>query len=431
MGFAKFVPIIANQGLALALGVVGLKVTSLLVAPDVYGRYAIFLTLTQIGVLLTHSGLINLASRDWQRERGRSGALARFVWNRGWQGVRWLAPVMSLLAIGLYVTSGDLRWIFVLPILIAVNLALAIAEVSGAVLNASERHWSLLWFRTVATASRLSFPLVLMLSVGGGYLALVCGFALHGLLMILVAAFVLRPAKVDPNVGTLDFASWDAALRTYGRPFAVLGIGGWLLQNADRWIVERSFGVEQAGQFAMAAGMGGVVPMFFTAVLIQAFYPRAFRDADAAKGVADWKRLARKCDYMTLVFLLATFATLGALALVGPALVGTLVAPRYAPAIGILFVSGLAMASVQTNQFQFLLLQGRRDSRAMVWVMLVVAAVKTAGSVVTALISWDFFLYWLGTSVLVSAFLGRALVRRAVFSAELPQTRAAVEASGE
>jgi O-antigen/teichoic acid export membrane protein len=335
-----------------------------------------------------------------------------------------------LVVLGLYVTTGDTAWLVVLPLLIVANLALAIAEIGGAALNASERHWHLLWFRTVGTASRLSFPLLLLLSVGGGYLALVAGFSLHGLLMILLTCFVLRPASTTQARGVLD-AGWDGALRTYGRPFAVLGIGGWLLQNADRWIVERSFGVEQAGQFAMAAGVGGFVPLFFTAVLMQAFYPRAFREADAAQCVDDWKRLARQCDYMTAAFLVATFTTLGALAVVGPALIGTLLAPRYAPAIAILFASGLAMASVQTNQFQFLLLQGRQDSRAMVRVMSVVAAVKTAGSIVTAMISWNLFLYWLGTSVLVCALLGRTLVRRAIFSAALPHAHRAVEAKGE
>jgi O-antigen/teichoic acid export membrane protein len=435
MNFARFAPIVANQALLLGLGVVGLKITSLLVDPAVYGRYAIFLTLTQIGVLLTHSGLINLASRHWVQDGERSQTLAHFVWNRSWKALRWLAPCVLLLVVGLYVISRDVQWILVLPLLIIANLALAIAEIGGAALNVSERHWSLLWFRAVATAARVSFPLLLVVAVSGGYLALVAGFSIHGLLMIAITAVVLRPAKADKKADKQarigDFARWDTALRTYGRPFAALGIGGWLLQNADRWIVERCFGVEAAGQFAMAAGIGGVVPMFLTALLLQAFLPRVFREADAAHSAVDWKKLARKCDYLTLCFLTATFMALGALALAGPALVGSVLAPRYAPAIQILFVSGLAMASVQTNQFQFLLLQGRRDSRAMVRVMIVVAAVKTIGSIASALISWDLYMYWLGVSVLVCAFLGRALVRRAVFSTEQLQTAHAVDVKGE
>jgi len=250
--------------------------------------------------------------------------------------------------------------------------------------------------------------------------------------MIPLARLALRPPqRSTPAPSERDVASWASALRTYGRPFAALGVGGWLLQNADRWIVERLFGVEQAGQFAMAAGIGGVVPLFFLSVLMQAFFPVAFREADAARSAADWKRLGRKCDLMTAAFLLATLAALGALSLLGPTLVGGLVAPSYAPAIRILFASGLAMASVQTNQFQYLLLQGRQDSRAMVRVMIVVAAVKTAGSIVTALISWELFLSWLALSVLVCAVLGRALVRRMVLSAVAVRTGEPVAAKGD
>jgi O-antigen/teichoic acid export membrane protein len=234
--------------------------------------------------------------------------------------------------------------------------------------------------------------------------------------MIFVTALVLRTDENSVQGNRRDFEDWNRALRTYGRPFVVLGVGAWLLQSADRWIVERFFGLEQAGQFAMAAGLGGFVPMFFTAVLLQAFFPKAFRAADAARSAADWQRLAQKCDYMTAGFLIATVAVLGALALTGTALVGTLVEPRYAPAIGMLFACGLAMASVQTNQFQYLLLQGQRDSRAMVRVMIVVAVIKTAGSIAAASISWDVYLYWLGASVFVCAVLGRQLVQRAVFA---------------
>lgn len=428
---SSLVPIVANQALALLLGVAALKLTSLVVAPPVYGLYAIFLTLTQIGVLLTHSGLINLTSRQWKSNEHRQPHFTRFVWSRAWKVLPWLTLFLSLLALGLYFAFRDVRWLVVLPMLIVANLALAITEIGAIVLNASERHWAVLGFRTSATAARLFSPLLLIVLIGGGYLTLSVGFALQGLLMILVTALVLRPVGNYPAHGRNDFEDWDRALRTYGRPFIVLGIGGWLLQNADRWIVERFFGIEQAGQFAMGAGLGGFVPMFFAAVLLQAFFPRAFRAADAARSPADWKRLAQKCDFMTAGFLVATVAVLGALALTGPALVGPLVEPRYAPAIEMLFVCGLAMASVQTNQFQFLLLQGQQDSRAMVRVMIVVAIVKTAGSIAAASVSWDLYLYWLGASVLVCAVLGRQLVRRAVFATVSTRVAAAAEPKGE
>jgi O-antigen/teichoic acid export membrane protein len=422
MKAATFVPIIANQAVSLALGIVGLKITSLIVAPGVYGRYAIFLTLTQIGVLLTHSGLINLVSRHWRRGAAQADTLALFAWRRSWKALLWLTPALLVLGVGLRLAFGDITWIVVLPMLIVANLAVAITEIGAAALNASERHWPLLAFRTFATASRLALPLLFALYLGGGYLALVVGFAVNGLLMIPVSGLALHPKKSSATSAISDFAHWETALREYGRPFAVMGIGGWLMQNADRWIVERFFGAEQAGQFAMAAGVGGVVPAFLIAVLLQAFFPTAFRKADAARSVEDWKRLARRCDYMTVGFLSATLVALGVLSLLGPVLVGHLVAPSYAPAIQILFVSGLAMASVQTNQFQYLLLQGRRDSRAMVRVMAVVAGVKTAGSVTSALISWDVFSYWLGFSVLVCAILGRGLIRRSLFATGPLQT---------
>src|SRR5262245_6237120 len=191
MNVARFVPIVANQALALVLGVVGLKLMSLLVAPADYGRYAIFLTLTQIGVLLTHSGLINLVSRHWQRDGEQVAILARFAWITSWQALRWLAPAILLLALGLYAVTRDLAWLYVVAPLIVANLALAITEVGAAALNASERHWSLLAFRTIATATRLAFPLLLVLVTSGGHLVLIAGFSLHCMLMIPLGGLAL------------------------------------------------------------------------------------------------------------------------------------------------------------------------------------------------------------------------------------------------
>src|SRR5207249_6678752 len=63
-----FVPILCNQVAALLLGIVGMKLVSTFIPPALNGYYALFITLTQIGVLVTHSGVSNHATRYWQRE---------------------------------------------------------------------------------------------------------------------------------------------------------------------------------------------------------------------------------------------------------------------------------------------------------------------------------------------------------------------------
>ncbi len=59
----SLIPILLNQVFSFAFGLWGLKLVSAHVSPETLGRYGLFLTMTQLGNLLTHSGLINHTSR--------------------------------------------------------------------------------------------------------------------------------------------------------------------------------------------------------------------------------------------------------------------------------------------------------------------------------------------------------------------------------
>ncbi|MEO8428334.1 MAG: hypothetical protein ABI651_14585, partial [Verrucomicrobiota bacterium] len=193
----------------------------------------------------------------------------------------------------------------------------------------------------------------------------------------------------------------------------------WLLLSADRWVVFHFFGEERAGIFALASNVAGILPNLVSAGLIQLVFPSTFRQADAARTTDDWRKLARFCDYVTLIFLAIATVALSLLAVVGPNLIGWLIAERYSPSMSLLMPTGMAAITVQANQFYYLLLQGQHNSAGMVRVMAVVAGLKTLGSVLAALFSWRAFLVWLMISMLLSPLLGRWMIRCMVFKAKL------------
>jgi O-antigen/teichoic acid export membrane protein len=224
---------------------------------------------------------------------------------------------------------------------------------------------------------------------------------------------------------------WGLELRDFGRPFVLMGIGGWLVQNADRWIVAFLFGNDQAGLFNLAGNVAGVVPSFVSAGLMQRVFPSIFRQADQAKSPADWRRLAGRCDRVTMAFLGLTVAGLAMLHLLGPYLTGWLISkPNYGPSMPLLFPAGIAAAAVQTNQFQYLLLQGQHNSLGMVKVMSILATIRTLGSILAGMVSWSAFVIWLLISTAIIALLGRALIRRlALADFEEPRTPVLVDSS--
>jgi O-antigen/teichoic acid export membrane protein len=410
---ARLLPIAGNQLAGLVLGLVGIRLLSYLVPPEVNGVYQVyFLTLSQLGVLLTHPGIINHASRFWQREKAQSGAYARFLWQVSWSHSKVLVLLVAVVCTGLVYRQRQPLWAWMFPLLVISNLALALNAAASVAINAEERHWAVLALTVGGTAARTLLPIALVLVFGASFFSLSCGYALHGVVMMGWILFVFRWAWRSPTPAAATRARWQQELREYGRPFVWLGIGGWLLQFADRWVVALVFGDTQAGIFAMAIAVGAYFPSLLQAGLMQWFFPIAFREADRAQTAADWWRLARRCDRMTGCFLVSAMAGLYGLNLVGPYLVGTVIGPRYAPAMGMLVAAGMTMAAAQVNQFYYLLLQGRRNSSGMVKVMATVAAIKTIGSLAAAAISWPSFLTWLVVSPLVCGLMGRQMIRR-------------------
>ena len=167
---ARFIPVIGNQIAALLLGLLGLKLFTRYVSPEVNGYYQVyFLSLCQIGSLLTHPGLVNHASRYWQREKPAGRDYLGFLWVESWKRTGWVMLATGLIMIPAARSFSwyEVSWIWSAAGLCSVLLAIQ----AGAVLiiNSAESHWMVLGVNTLASATRSLLPL-LMVAVFGASL---------------------------------------------------------------------------------------------------------------------------------------------------------------------------------------------------------------------------------------------------------------------
>lgn len=410
----RLLPIGLNHLMVLTMGIIGIKLTSKYVPPAVYGLYSLFLTLTTVGYLFSHAGLINLASRFWRKEEGQGGAYARFLWSMQWR----LSIPMSLAIVAVCLLMGLSRgviWWWVLPWLIIGNFAVALAALASGVLNAQERNWMVL-VSGIGASLRSIVPVGLALLCGVSFITLTVGFALHSVCVVAMVCIIFFWVWPAAQASTECQTRWREQLREYGRPFLFLGLGGWLLQSVDRWIVILVFGEDQGGLFSMAASLGAIIPNLAAGALMQLVFPKIFRMADQARVDTDWLRIADRCDKVTWWFLGITLVGLVALGLVTPLFVPWLISPAYGAATTIVFPAGCALAMTQANQFQFLLLQGQQNSKGIVKILLMVAGLKTIGGLIAALVSWQAFLVWCCISLCCAVGMGRFAVRHAALA---------------
>ena len=411
----RIIPIALNQLVGFMIGLAGVRLISSMVPPTVYGRYSIFLTLTQIGYLLTHSGLVNHAARYWDRESSYVRHYAHFLWQAGWKRtfiLAWILLLLTSLRAGFEARSD---WLLVMPLLLCSNLALALASIATSALNAGERHWVMLWFGAITASARAFLPVLLVYLFGAQLIWLGLGFAIHGLVIIVALTAVLQFFWKLDLLETTQTERWTQEMGSYGRPFMLLGVGSWCLLSTDRWLVFHFFHEDFAGIFSMAFAIAAILPNMLYAGLMQSVFPKAFRDADSATVTEDWRKLARRCDWMTVAFVTSSCGVLTCVQLLAPFILGWIVNIRYAPSMGLILPAGLAAISLQVNQFYFLLLQGKHNSSAMVQVMFAVAGIKIVGGIVAALISIRAFEIWLVLGMFVCWGVGRTMVRFLVF----------------
>lgn len=408
----SFLPMVLNQAATLVLGIASVKLITTFVPPATTGVYQLFVTLTQIGVLVTHSGLSNHGLRYWQREQAERGAYARFLWEMSWDHLRFLAPLLLVISCLLSIIRLEPVWTWIFPLLLLSNIALAIQLIATGALNAEARAWKVFFLTLTANTARTFLPVGLALAVSMSFAVLSLGFALHGLIIFGVVfglfAWAIRSRRPEAS----QRSKWAEELKSYGRPFLWLGVGAWFMQNTDRWVVEGFYGKDHAGFFAVAANIGVMIPTMVATGLMQRVFPRIFQKADRAHKLQDWQEIAKDCDRATGIFIILTLGGLLALDAAAPYLIGWLISAKYIPALTMLIPAALATVTLQINQFYYLLLQGQHNSAGIVKVLMVVAGFRTIGSVVSAAISWPAFLNWQMVSMILGALIGRFMVRR-------------------
>jgi hypothetical protein len=395
----RLLPILCAQAVGLLCGLVGVRLTSALVAPADYGMLGVFATLAPVGASVVWIGLIKYTGRHWAESADRPGLL-RAVLAAGMRKLPWLAAGVGLLAA---VAAPDHRLRFGLLLLAAATL-LALTQLGQTALQAMRAHWRDCGVSAGISLLRSFLPPLLYAATGAGLVALLGGFTLHALAGATLAAVALRPWwRAGPGGTVTVHPVYE------GPQFATLAIAGWVVAGVNRWLVAGCFGAETAGYFTLAGNIGIILPAMAGLVLQQYLQPDWF-----ATGPADSAGLVRRIDRTAAGYTVFALAVTGALHLLMPVLIGPLISVGYTPAATFILATGCFATALTVGNFYHVLLLAVRREPACLPADLAGAAVLFAGSVVTALLGLPAFKAWLLASPLVPWVVNRPLALAAL-----------------
>lgn len=401
----RLLPIGLTQVVGLLLGLLGIRLVSHLVAPADYGRLGVFTSLAPVGMWVLFGGLNVALSRLWVDAPDRAGLLRATLRATG-RRVGWLALTVAGLAL---LAAGEPNVGFAVLLFLA-SLALGLGQYFRTILQAERRHWPDFGLSAMDSVSRTALPPLLYVLAGGGALALMAGFTVHALLGLLGGAWLLRAHLRAPGLREPDLPA-----TFLGAYFLLLAVAGWVLGGLNRWLVAGFFGSETAGYFTLAANVALILPSMLGTILVQWQQPLWF--AAGSGGGAATVELARRVDRVALGYTLAGLGLAGALHLLLPYLVGSLISARYEPALAWALGAGCFTVAVTTGRFFTTLLVAARREQAAVPVELTAAAAYAAGCLASALAGPEWFQRWLVLTPLLPWLINRPLARRALRAA--------------
>lgn len=400
---SRILPIVLAQGFGIMCGVVGVKLATTYVAPDDYGRFAVFGTLAPIGMAVVYAGLIKYVARYWAATDHEAlrpilvrAALRRTVW-------------LVLASVGATAVVYGHNWWRVAPFLLAAALALSIGSLAQTALQAERENWRDLRVTGVSSLLRSFTPTLFYIFAGGGMLALYGGFVFYAVGFAGAALWALGPkrapnARGDPPAPSLVYA---------GPLFTLLAATDWIILGLNRWVVAFFFGATTAGFFSLATNLAVIIPSFLSAFVGQYFQPRLFARPHAT--LAERRALAAHVDRVAAMVAGSIIVGLLLLRVILPSLMGILIDPKYAAALDYLVPAGAFLAAGSTTSLFILMMQASQRESACGPIGLTHSAILALGCIVSAWASHEAFTLWLCCTPLVPWIVSRPLARHYLF----------------
>ncbi|WP_438480131.1 hypothetical protein [Oleiharenicola lentus] len=405
----RIVPILLAQVVGLACGIGGLWLNSQLLAPATLGFYGVFLSVVPIGAWVVHAGLIKYANRHWAASSARA-RLSRDLVAAWARRLPWLAALAGVAA---WVMPGrhSAETIFLGVMLFIAAALLSLGAIAQAALQARQAHWRDCAVTVGSSVTRSFGPPLLYASLGGSAFLLWLGFGLHAVVLAALGWWMLRADWRGPVMKAS--AKTDFAAAYEGPLFTTLALASWIVSGMNRWLIASFHGPTEAGYFTLMGGAAVIITAMLGTAILQYAQPGLFALGDQA--ARNPTPLARRADLLALSYTLLAALALGSFQLAAPLLIGPLINPIYANALGWLLPGGgFGIATMTALIYHNLLLAGRRE-RACGPVDLTTAAVLIGGSAFSAATSLPGLKLWLLFSPLVPWLLTRTLARHYLF----------------
>jgi len=369
----EFFWITTGQAVAVIGSLVGVRLLTGVLSPDVYGELALGMTLA---VLVTQVLMVSLcgapASRFFAIAREK-GELASFLtalhklFAKATEIVLLFASVVCLVLL----LTGQIKWLwFVIAVFVFALLSGYNSNILDSVQNAARKRLIVAWHQAMASWGRALVAVGMALWLGATSTVAMLGYGFATLLVLGSQWWffrrILQPGGDASVTGNGSVQRWQKQMFTYAWPFAAWGVFTWAQMASDRWALQMFVSTRDVGLYAVLFQLGYYPISLLSGLMVQLVTPIFFQRAGDAMDKSRIQRVYTINRQLTMATLILTgISTLLASPLHG-FIFRWLVAPEYRAISWLLPGMVLAGGLFATGQFASISLFIETETRILI-----------------------------------------------------------------
>ncbi|MCX5701470.1 MAG: lipopolysaccharide biosynthesis protein [Candidatus Omnitrophica bacterium] len=330
----EFFWISLGQVIALFGALVGVRLLTGVLSPQIYGELALGMTLATLVNLVLFSPLSSAALRFFS-PACEKGELPSFMMALRRMFVQ-VTGIVFLLLIGTGVfllLTKQSKWLWLGAATLGFSLFSGYNSVLDGIQNAARQRLVVAWHQALAYWGRFMIAVGLVMWFGAISSLAMLGYMI-GALLVLLSQFWFFKRKLLPtrnlssSIKVLPW-HWETKMFTYAWPFALWGIFTWAQLASDRWALKIFTGTREVGLYAVLYQLGYYPIAIFSGLITQLVAPVFFqRVGDASDPSRMWQVHILNWRLTVVTLFITGIATLLAFSL-HRSIFRYLVAPEY------------------------------------------------------------------------------------------------------
>ena len=396
----EFFWIVTGQAVTVIGSLVGVRLLTGVLSPDVYGEMALGMTVATLVYQIVLGPLCAPASRFFAPAREK-GELASFLMalRKFFAQATGIVLLFAGLICLVLLLAGEFKWLLLSIAAFGFALLSGYNYLLDSMQNAARQRLIVAWHQALASWGRSLMAVGMVLWLGATSTVAILGYGLATLLVLGSQWWffrrMLQPAGDATATGDGSIQRWRKQMFTYAWPFAAWGVFTWAQTVSDRWALQMFVSTRDVGLYAVLFQLGYYPISLLAGLMVQLVSPIFFQRAGDATDVLRMRWVYNINWRLTMATLILTgISTLFAYVLHG-FIFRWLVAPEYRDISWLLPGMTLAGGLFATGQFAAISLFSETETRILITPKIATAIIGVMLNIIGAV--------WFGVSGVVGA----------------------------